>query len=311
MNVAIALDAVLLVAAGILLWKGAEWLVAAAANLALAFGIRELVVGLTIVAMGTSAPELAVSATAAWNGQGDLSLGNVVGSNIFNTGIVLAIGGLIARLPAGRLLLLRDGGLLAAATLLLFVFVQDGELGRGEGIAMIAIMAAYLFILGRSGRRPPGAEEAIEGAEIDWRTFAMLGFGLAMVVFGGRLLVDAAVGLASAAGMSQWLIATTIVAAGTSAPELVTTVTAVRAGHREMAIGGLIGSDIFNVLLVLGVAAAIRPMQGLAAHSTALLVMFGVVVGTLAVLRMGRGLGRSGASLLLVVALGRWVLEAL
>jgi cation:H+ antiporter len=311
LSASVLFDAGLLVVAGMLLWKGADWLVEAAASIALAFGVSELVVGLTIVAMGTSAPELAVSVTAAWSGQGDVSLGNVVGSNIFNTGIVLAIGGLVARLPAQQLLIVRDGGLLVVATALLWYFVRDGELARGEGCAMIALMAGYLLGLGRSGRRPPGADENLARAPIDWWTFSRLLLGLTLVVLGGRLLVDAAVGLATAAGMSQWLIATTIVAAGTSAPELVTTLSAVRSGHREMAIGGLIGSDIFNVLLVLGVAAAIRPMQELAGHSSSLLVMLATVVGTLVVLRLGRGVGRPGALLLLGVALGRWILEAL
>jgi len=304
-----------MIGAGLLLWRGADVLVDAAARVAKGFGISDLVVGLTIVAMGTSAPELAVSTSAALDGQGAVALGNVVGSNIFNLGIVLGGAALLAPLKLNRTVVYRDGGFLVLSTLALFYFLNDGRLARSEAGIFCGAMAAYLLFL--AIRRGQGDDEGDEAHEDDSEEHSRLVdagkilLGIVMVIGGGKLLVTCAVALAMAAGMSAWLISVTVVAAGTSAPEMVTTLSAVRSGHQGMAIGGLFGSDIFNVLLVLGVAGMVAPLEGLGSYQSSVLVMAGTVLATLVLCQLRGGLARGGGTLVLIVALTRWVLDAL
>jgi cation:H+ antiporter len=305
-----------LVGAAILLWKGADFLVNSAAKIARGFGISDLIVGLTIVAMGTSAPELAVSVTAALDSEGAVALGNVVGSNIFNLGIVLGGAALLAPLKLNREVVYRDGGLLLLSTLTLWYFLRDGSLDRVEGGTFVGAMVCYLLFL--AARKSAGREEE-EGSDPSQeaphigKDLLMVLIGIAMVVGGGKLLVTCAVALATAAGMSPWLVSVTVVAAGTSAPEMVTTLAAVRGGHHGMAIGGLFGSDIFNVLLVLGVASLVAPMttafpplQDLSPYQDQVLVMAATILATLALCGLRGSLGKGGGSLILLVALTRW-----
>jgi cation:H+ antiporter len=305
-----------LVLSGYLLWRGAEFLVSSAAHIARGFGISELVVGLTIVAMGTSAPELAVSVTAALSGEGAVALGNVVGSNIFNLGIVLGGAAFLTPLKFNRTVLYRDGGILTLSTLVLgIVFLKDGVLDRTEGSMMLGLMACYLLFLAH--KRSDGVEESHEDDDgTDERSVSqdlgLMAVGLAMVVGGGKLLVSCAVILATdLLGIEPWLISVTIVAAGTSAPEMVTTLSAVRRGHHNMAIGGLFGSDIFNVLLVLGTASVAAPLTELAEYRDSVFIMGGTVLATLVFCQLRGGLGRGGGTLILAVALSRWILDAL
>jgi cation:H+ antiporter len=253
-------------------------LVGLAARLANGFGISDLVAGLIIVAMGISAPELAVSTSAVLDGRGSVALGNVMGSNIFN-------------------------------------FLKDGILARSEAGLFCGTTAAYLLFLAiRGGQGDEEDDEAHEDDSEDHSRLANLGkilLGIVMVIGGGKLLVTSAVALATAAGMSAWLISVTVVAAGTSAPEMVTTLSAVRSGHQGMAIGGLFGSDIFNVLLVLGVAGMVAPLEGLASYQSSVLVMAGTVLATLVLCQIRGGLARGGGALVLIVAMTRWVLDAL
>jgi cation:H+ antiporter len=307
-----------LVGAAILLWQGADLLVNSAAKIARGFGISDLIVGLTIVAMGTSAPELAVSVTAALDGEGAVALGNVVGSNIFNLGIVLGGAALLAPLKLNREVVYRDGGLLLLSTLTLWYFLRDGSLDRVEGGTFVGAMICYLLFLaarksaGQDNVEEEGSDPSQDAAHIGKDLLTVL-IGITMVVGGGKLLVTCAVALATAAGMSPWLVSVTVVAAGTSAPEMVTTFAAVRGGHHGMAIGGLFGSDIFNVLLVLGVASLVAPMttafpplQDLSPYQNSVLVMAASILGTLALCGLRGGLGKGGGSLIILVAITRW-----
>ncbi len=220
-------------------------------------------VGLTIVAMGTSAPELAVSATAAAKGEGAIALGNVVGSNVFNLGIVLGICALLQPLNPLPEVWRRDGPFLVLGVAAVWWFVRDGLLDRFESGTLVIAMVLYLGWLFAQGKVPPGDGDDVETETPSVKTWALMAVGLVLILLGGRLLVDGASALALAWGMSPWLISVTIVAAGTSAPELVTSVTAARRGLAGMAVGGLVGSDIFNTLLVLGVAGSVAPLDQL------------------------------------------------
>jgi cation:H+ antiporter len=301
-------EALMILVSGLFLWKGADWFVGGAARIAKGFGVSELVVGLTIVAMGTSAPELAVSATAALQGQGAIALGNVVGSNVFNLGIVLGICALLQTLKPSPEVWRRDGPLLVLAVASVWWFVRDGSLDRLEGGLLVLGMVAYLTYLFTKGSLPPGEDDGDEEGEEppDAKTWLLMALGLVLILAGGRLLVDGASGLATAMGMSPWLISVTIVAAGTSAPELVTSVTAARKGMASMALGGLIGSDIFNTVLVLGVAGLVAPLTGLSAFRPALGIMGATIVGTILLVALRRRIGTAEGLLLLGVALARW-----
>jgi len=306
------IEAAMILVAGLFLWKGADWFVGGAASIATGFGVPELIVGLTIVAMGTSAPELAVSATAAAQGQGAIALGNVVGSNVFNLGIVLGICALIQTLKPAPEVWRRDGPLLLGAVVALWWFVRDGSLDRLEAGALVVAMVIYLGALFAQGKVPPGdGDDDVETEKPSLMTWALMALGLVLILAGGRLLVDGASALALAWGMSPWLVSVTIVAAGTSAPELVTSVTAARKGMAGMALGGLVGSDIFNTMLVLGVAGSVAPLADLSAFRPAVAIMGATILGTLVLVAWRKKIGKTEGFVLLAVALGRWLMDAL
>lgn len=306
------IEMLMIITAGLFLWKGSDWFVAGAASIATGFGLSELVVGLTIVAMGTSAPELAVSVTAASLGEGAMALGNVVGSNVFNLGIVLGICALIQTLNPQPEVWRRDGPLLIGAVAGLWWFVRDGTLSRIEGGLLVAVMVAYIIWLFTKGKVPPGdGDEVASGESPSAKTWALMALGLLLILAGGRLLVEGASALALSFGMSPWLVSVTIVAAGTSAPELVTSVTAARKGMASMALGGLIGSDIFNTMLVLGVAGMVAPLTGLSSFRPAVGIMGVTIIATVLLTAWRGKIGKVEGFILLGVALGRWGLDVL
>ena len=305
------MELLMIVVAGLFLWKGSEWFVGGAASIAQGFGVSELVVGLTIVAMGTSAPELAVSATAAAKGEGAIALGNVVGSNVFNLGIVLGICALLQTLSPSPEVWRRDGPFLVLGVAALWWFVRDGALDRLESGILVVAMVLYLAWLFAQGKVPPGDADEVKTETPSAKTWVLMVVGLSLILLGGRLLVDGASALALAWGMSPWLISVTIVAAGTSAPELVTSVTAARRGLAGMAVGGLVGSDIFNTLLVLGVAGSVAPLDQLASFRPAVAVMGATIIGTLVLVAWRKKIGKAEGAILLSVALARWMMDAL
>lgn len=258
----------LLFAAGLaLLLLGAELMVRGASRLALALGLSPLVVGLTVVSIGTSAPELAISIGGAVSGTPDLALGNVVGSNIANVLLILGLVALVTPLVVHRQLVWLDVPLMISASAIVFGMAWDGRISRPEGLVLVAGAVAYVVFLIRMARRHP--EQVPEDPELRetsaaartspgaGRQLALMAAGLAMLVGGARLLVDAATQMASALGMSDLVIGLTVVAIGTSLPEIATSILSALRGQRDLAVGNIVGSNIFNLLLVLGTTAAV------------------------------------------------------
>lgn len=239
-----------------LLVLGAEFLIRGASRLALRAGIPSLVVGLTIVAYGTSAPELIVSAKAALAGQADLALGNVVGSNIFNVLFILGASALLAPLLVSRPIIQREVPLMIGVSVLLWVLALDGRVSRGEGLFLLLLLGAYTFFQVRLGLREGNGERAPLKSSTTVHLLA-IGGGLALLVLGARWFLEGSVQLARAAGLSELIIGLTIVAAGTSLPEVATSLLATWRGERDLAVGNVVGSNIFNILGVLGVAAVL------------------------------------------------------
>ena len=261
-----ALTIVLFVLGIVLLVFGADLLVRGASRIALAAGVSPLVVGLTVVAFGTSAPELAVSVKAAFAGQADIAYGNVVGSNIFNVLFILGLSALVAPLLVDRQLLRRDVPIMIGASLLLPVLALDGRIGRLDGALLFAGVLAYTAYSIFQSRRESAAKRAEAAEEMPagptgswWANLLLVLGGLGMLVLGARWLVDGAVVFARTLGVSELVIGLTIVAAGTSLPEVATSVLAAWRGHREIAVGNVVGSNIFNILCVLGLTGLVAP----------------------------------------------------
>jgi cation:H+ antiporter len=254
---------------------GAELLVRGASKLALSFGISPLVVGLTVVAFGTSSPELAVSVQSAWSGQVDIALGNVVGSNIFNVLFILGLSALITPLLVHRQLIRQEVPMMVAVSLLLWMLVADGGISRGDGLLLVGLLLAYTFLIIRQSRREnvalaapepepepdSGTKPADDRAwDAHWLAQALLvAVGMGLLVLGSNWLVEAAVTLARRLGMSEVVVGLTIVAAGTSLPEVATSIMAAVRGERDIAVGNVVGSNTFNILAVLGISASVAP----------------------------------------------------
>lgn len=250
----------------VILYFGAEGLVSGAASLAKRIGISPLVIGLTIVSVGTSAPELLVSVKAALNGQGALSVGNVLGSNFFNVGIILGISAIIYPLAVKRQLLKLDVPVMILSSLLFFLFFLDFTISALEATIFLLILITYITYMLRSSRKEKATQKGDEEDEIKMSKHWLLdilfiGVGLAALVYGSDLLVVNAVIIAGWLGMSEALIGLTIVAAGTSMPELATSVVAALKKRSDIAIGNVVGSNIFNIFLILGVTGLIAPLH--------------------------------------------------
>ncbi len=254
------------VAGLVLLIAGAELLVRGASRLAVAFGISPLVVGLTVVAFGTSSPELAVSVQSAYEGQAGLAVGNVVGSNIFNVLFILGLAAMITPLVVAQQLIRLDVPLMIGVSVLVLLMALDGNLGRMEGFVLFAGLLAYTFFLIRQSRRESQAvkaeydEAAPTASAVWWKDALLVVGGLALLVLGSTWLVDAAVSIARQLGVSDLVIGLTIIAAGTSMPEVVTSIVASLRGQRDIAVGNVIGSNLFNLMGVLGLASIIAPV---------------------------------------------------
>jgi cation:H+ antiporter len=260
----------LFLAAGlVLLVIGADLLVKGAARLAATFGIPSLVIGLTVVAFGTSAPELAVSVKAAYAGQAELAIANVVGSNIFNVLFILGVSALIMPLIISRQLIRQDVPIMVAVSVLVLLMVQDGQIDKLEATTLTIGLFVYTFFLFKQGKAQGAAEAEAEAndevAELlkephpMWQNILFVVGGLILLVVGARWLVQTAIELATAWGVNEAVIGLTIVAAGTSLPEVVTSIVATIRGERDIAVGNVVGSNIFNILCVLGVSGLVSP----------------------------------------------------
>ena len=289
----------LLVIGFFMLVKGADYFVDGAAGVATKFGIPQLVVGLTIVAMGTSAPEAAVSITGAMNGAADISVGNVVGSNILNVLIILGITGVITSVAVQKSTLFIEMPFMLAITVVLIVLGLTGnEITFVEGIifwVLFIVYLIYLYILAKKGTE----EEASEDRPV-WKLLLFILVGGAVVVWGANISVNAATAIATAIGISEKFIGLTIVALGTSLPELVASVTAARKGNADIAIGNIVGSNIFNILFVLGTSALIIPIPYQASFLFDGLVAVGAGVLLWLVTIRKKALGRIGGIIMLL-----------
>ena len=259
------LSFVMLVIGFVLLVWGADKFVEGASALARKMGVSPLLVGLTIVAFGTSMPELAVSVTAALRGANEIAVGNVVGSNMFNLLVVAGLSAVICPLVMDKMLLRRDWPLsIFAAVLLLVAIAPDHVIARWEGAVLLVIFAVILsrqIKAALNDRAQLAAAEAeAEMTKSPVMIWVNIVLGLACIVLGGQLAVNGATGIARMFGLSETLIGLTIVAIGTSLPELVTSIVAARKGQNEIAMGNVIGSNLFNLLLILGVSAVITPI---------------------------------------------------
>ncbi len=255
-----------LLAGLVLLVAGAEALVRGAGSLAGRFGLSPLVIGLTVVAIGTSSPEIAVSLQGAWSGQGDVTVGNVVGSNIFNTLAILGASALVAPLVVDSRVVRLDVPVMILATGGVFAMAADGRFGRIDGTILTAGAVAYLASsIWRSRRESAAAAEGDETRPAEapgpgpWPAAVMTLGGLAILVLGANWFVDGAVSLATAADIDPLVVSLTVVAAGTSLPELATSALAARRGARDIAVGNVVGSNLFNLLGVLGLSALVSP----------------------------------------------------
>lgn len=253
----------------ILLIVGAELLVRGASRLALRFGLSPLVIGLTVVAFGTSAPELAVSVQAGLAGQADIAAGNIIGSNTFNVLFILGLAALILPLAVSQQLVRLDVPLMIAASVLFSVMALDGHISRFDGLLLLAGIVAYTIFAIRQGRPDDPAIGAVYAqesgaAQIGWLArlpvqLVLIGAGLTLLVLGANWLVDGAVTIARALDVSEVVIGLTMVAAGTSLPEVATSLVAALRGERDIAVGNVVGSNLFNLLGIGGIAALVTP----------------------------------------------------
>ena len=286
---------------------GADILVRGASRLALSFGISPLVVGLTIVAFGTSAPEMAVSVGAVLNGQTGLAMGNVVGSNIFNVLFILGVSALIAPLVVHVQLIRQEIPIMIGASVLLLLLSLDGKLSLLDGALLFGLLIVYTVFLVLQSRRETRQAQAEYDAEIQpaaptaWDArlpvqIALIVAGLGLLVLGSDWLVTAAVAFAQALGVSDLVIGLTIVAAGTSMPEVATSVTAALKGERDIAVGNVVGSNTFNLLGCLGLSGLVAGSAGLAVAPALLAfdiwVMLAVALACLPIFLSGREIAR-------------------
>ena len=267
----------------VLILKGADFLTDGASSIARRFNISSLVIGLTIVAFGTSAPELVVSVISALEGHTEMAIGNVVGSNIFNTLAIMGITALVFPVACSKNNIRYDVPFCLVASIALFAMANDtflsrevsseSAISRSDGITLLCFFLfflSYSFAIAKSGKKPDGiaiseqkqGEETIEKKEMSMgKAILLFLVGLAGLIFGGDWMVDGASGIATLLGVSQSIIALTIVAAGTSFPELITSVVAARKGDTDMAMGNVVGSNIFNIFFVLGVSSTVAPLK--------------------------------------------------
>lgn len=258
------MEYILLIVGFVLLIKGADLFVDGASSVAAKLKVPSLIIGLTVVSIGTSLPEAAVSVSASLSGNNSISLGNVIGSNIFNLLMVVGVSSAILPIVTDRDMLKRDMPINIGITVLLGILLFDGNLSRLEALLLLLLLVAYMFLLIRSALK--NRVEAEETKVLSWaKSIVFIVLGVAAIIGGGQLVVNSAKTIAMALGMSETLVGLTVVAIGTSLPELVTSVVAARKGDSGIAMGNVIGSNLFNILFILGMAGVIKPLTADAA----------------------------------------------
>ncbi|HEX9735261.1 MAG TPA: calcium/sodium antiporter [Thermoanaerobaculia bacterium] len=303
--------AILLLFLGVgLLYAGGDLLVDNSIRLAKRFNVSNMVVGLTVVAFGTSCPELAASMAAALSGSPDIAIGNVFGSNVANLGLILGLSALILPFTVTAAFLRREVAFMVFATLLVYPLMVGGRLGRLEGLVLFLLLLGFVYVL----LRHPGAEDEhmVAASDLDAKTprpiwLASLGVlvGVGLLVAGAKALVSGAVTIATAMGVSERVVGFTVVALGTSLPELAASVVAARRGEGDIVMGNLVGSNIFNLLCILGLTALVVPIP---VSPASMGVDFGMMLGTAVLLAVflawNRRLSRLEGAVLVLVYLG-------
>ena len=275
----------------VLLIKGADLFVDGSSSIAGILKIPSVIIGLTIVAMGTSAPEAAVSINASLAGNSDISLGNIVGSNIFNLLIVIGACAVIFPAASNEDILKRDLWWNIGVSALLFVLIINGGISRAEGLILLAVFLFYLGLMLRSALQNR-IEETPQNLLPLWKSILYVVIGLAAVVFGGDMVVDNASMIAKAWGMSDTLVGLTIVAIGTSLPELVTSITASKKGDSGIALGNAVGSCLFNILFILGIASTLTPINAVPELIIDAVILIAVTILILIVAKTGKKINR-------------------
>ena len=297
------LDFILLLIGLTILYFGAEWLVTAASKLAFNLGISPLIIGLTVVAFGTSAPELVVTATASWQNASELSLGNVVGSNVCNIALILGIAALLKPLHVDPASLRRDYPIMLLSSIALYIMAwTDGKISRLEGALLFIALLAYTFRMIYSVRksRAQQRKDSDDKPKKHLHDIGMLVVGFAGLIFGAQLMVDSAISIARSFGISEFVIAVSVVAFGTSVPELATSAVAAIKDESDIGVGNVIGSNIFNVLMVIGLVALVfeLPVES-RSLSFDFPIMLGISIILFPILRTGLFVGRIKGALLL------------
>lgn len=294
------IELILLAVGFVMLVKGADWFVGGAVCIADRFHIPPIIIGLTIVAMGTSAPEAAVSITSAFQGAADITIGNIVGSNIMNVLVILGLSSVIVPLAVTKSTVKVDLPFLLGITVLLLVLGFNGTISFVDGLILILCFAAYIgYLISRTIRYAAQTEDEEVTTMTLSKAIPLLIIGMGLVVLGSNFAVDAATGIARILGMSERTIGLTIVALGTSLPELVTSVSAAVKGNADIAIGNIVGSNIFNILFVVGISSLIIPVPFAKPFVIDMLISIVTVAFIFAVCRFKNGLPRwSGAVML-------------
>lgn len=292
----------LLIIGFVLLIKGADFFVDGAASVAYKFSIPSVIVGLTIVALGTSLPEFSVSLTASLAHSNELAVSNVVGSNIFNTLIVVGASALIAPFAISKTVINRDLSINILVSLLLVLFVLNGDISRIDGIIFVIVLIAYLSLLIRSAlqNKTEVSEESPEEQPLSKSILFIIG-GAVLILVGGDLTVDAARKIALSLGMTETLVGLTVVALGTSLPELVTSVVAAKKGESGLSLGNAIGSNILNILFILGFSSIITPLPVTFFNQIDTMILLGIAVLFFVLAKLKSEMSRSRGVLLIVI----------
>jgi cation:H+ antiporter len=295
----------------VMLYFGADWLVNGAITLSLHFGLSPLIVGLTVVALGTSIPEALVSVQAAIGHQGGIAIGNVVGSNILNIAMILGLSALINPLKVNSHIVKADVPILVGATFMLVVLLEDFHISRMEGAFLLLCIAGYVVGNIMTVKKTTPEDNKIAGLEVPknkgktlWRDIALLIVGIITLGFGSNFLVKGAVDLARIWGLSEALIGLTIVSIGTGTPELATALMAAYRKSADLAIGNAVGSNLFNIMFVLGLAGLVAPLDAKGINSSDLYVMLAVTILLLPTVWTGRVLDRKEGFLFLAIYIG-------
>ena len=285
----IAINAVLTIVGLVILCFGANWLVSGGVTIAKKLRISQMIIGLTIVAYGTSTPELAASMAAAVGSHTDLILGNIVGSNISNIGMVIGVCAVVSPLVVKRATTRKEIPIMIGVSLLLIAISVDGEISQYDGIMLVVGLIAFTaYTLSRAKKeRNEEAEDSATTKTSIPRAVALIVIGAALLYFGGFLTVENAISIAENIGISETVIGITIIAIGTSLPELVTSVIAIRKGHTDIGIGTIVGSNIYNILMILGISSVITGIAVVPGIFTDYLIMVGFSIVLIAFLRSG------------------------